>query len=144
LGPGAKGARIYGWACLRVIESRDDLPGPEVWLLARRSVSQPDELAYYVSCAPHTIPLRQLAQVASTRYTVEQCIEEAKGETGFDRYEVRTWLSWYRHITLTMLAHAWLADRRSQPEAGRGEKSRTGAVDGTRGAAPARDRLAAP
>jgi SRSO17 transposase len=52
--------------------------------------------------------------VASTRYTVEQCIAEANGETGFDRYEVRTWPSWYRHITLTMLAHAWLADRRSQ------------------------------
>jgi SRSO17 transposase len=48
-------------------------------------------------------------QVASTRYTVEQCIEEAKGETGLDQYEVRFWHSWYRHITLSMMAHAWLA-----------------------------------
>jgi SRSO17 transposase len=143
VGAGAKGARIYDWACLRVIESRDDLPGPEVWLLARRAVSHPDEIAYYLSCAPRSIPLRQLAQVASARYTVEQCIEEAKGETGFDRYEVRTWSSWYRHITLTMLAHAWLADRRQQ--AGAGEKiraSRTGATERAGGAASARDRLA--
>jgi SRSO17 transposase len=140
VGAGAKGARIDDWACLRVIESRDDLPGPEVWLLARRSVSQPDELTYYLSCAPHTVALRRLAQVASSRYTVEQCIEEAKGETGFDRYEVRTWPSWYRHITLTMLAHAWLADRRQQ--AGPGEKSSAGRAHGARGAAPARDRLA--
>jgi SRSO17 transposase len=135
VGAGAKGARIDDWACLRVIESRDDLPGPEVWLLARRSISQPDEITYYLSCAPHTVALRRLAQVASSRYTVEQCIEEAKGETGFDRYEVRTWPSWYRHITFTMLAHAWLADRRQQT--GPGEKISAGRADGARGAAPA-------
>ena len=140
VGVGAKGARIYDWACRRVVESRDDLPGPEVWLLARRSVNQPDAIAYYLASAPRTIPLRQLAVVASSRYTVEQCIEEAKGETGFDRYEVRTWPSWYRHITLTMLAHAWLAERRSHPEAGPGGKSRAGRADGTRGPALARDR----
>jgi SRSO17 transposase len=143
VGLGAKGARIYDWTCLRVIESRDDLPGPEVWLLARRSVSQPEELAYYLASPPRTVPLRRLAQVASTRYTVEQCIEEAKGETGFDRYEVRTWPSWYRHSTLTMLAHAWLADRRSQAEAGSGGKSRTRRAERARGAAVARDRPAA-
>jgi SRSO17 transposase len=140
VGVGAKGPRVYDWVRLRVVESRDDLPGPEVWLLARRAVSQPEEIAYYLANAPKTRSLRQLAYVASTRYTVEQCIEEAKGETGFDRYEVRTWASWYRHITLTMLAHAWLADRR-QP-AGSGGKSRPGHADGPRGAAPARDRPA--
>jgi SRSO17 transposase len=141
VGLGAKGARIYDWTCLRVIESRDDLPGPAVWLLARRSVSQPDELAYYLASPPRTVPLRRLAQVASTRYTVEQCIEEAKGETGFDRYEVRTWPSWYRHITLTMLAHAWLADRRQQ--ATPGEKRQPSRAHGPRGATAARDSPAA-
>ena len=60
--------------------------------------------------------------MASARCIVEQCIEEAKGETGFDRYEVQTWSSWYRHITLTMLAHAWLVERRSQPAASSGER----------------------
>jgi hypothetical protein len=48
VGAGAKGARSSDWACLRVIESRDDLPGPEVWLLARRSLSQPDEITLYL------------------------------------------------------------------------------------------------
>jgi SRSO17 transposase len=142
VGMGAKGPRVYHWASLRVIESRDDLPGPEVWLLARRSVSQPDEIAYYLASAPASVSLLRLAEVASTRYTVEQCIEEAKGETGFDGYAVRTWPSWYRHITLTMLAHAWLAERRSQPEAGSGGKGGPGRADGARGAAPARNRLA--
>jgi SRSO17 transposase len=126
VGLGVKRARIYDWACLRVIESRDDLPGPAVWLVARRSVSQPDELAdelaYYLASPPATGPLRRLAQVASTRYTVELCIEEAKGGTGFDRYEVRTWASWYRHITLSLLAHAWLAARTQRRS--RGKKPR--------------------
>ncbi|MFC1712511.1 hypothetical protein ACFL6S_02515 [Candidatus Poribacteria bacterium] len=64
------------------------MPGPDAWFLARRSVSDPTDIAYYLSNAPVDTTLMQLAQVASTRYTVEQCIEEAKGETGLDEYEV--------------------------------------------------------
>jgi SRSO17 transposase len=71
-----------------------------------------EDLAYYLSNAPAETDLLTLAQVASTRYTVEQCIEEAKGETGLDHYEVRYWHSWHRHITLSMMAHAWLASVR--------------------------------
>ena len=68
----------------------------------------------------------QLAMVAGSRYTVEQCIEEAKGETDFVAVEVRTWPRWYRHITLTLLAHAWLANRRQQAtlDGQAGKKSR--------------------
>ena len=109
---GEKGLITYDWACQRVIESRNGLPGPEAWLIARRSISDPTELAYYLSNAPADTPLLKLAQVAATRYTVEQCIEEAKGETGLDDYEVRYWHSWHRHITLSMMAHAWLASVR--------------------------------
>src|SRR3990170_4167245 len=105
---GEKGPRVYDWGCVRVIESRHQLPGPEVWLLVRRSVSDPTELAYYLALAPWETTLEEMAVVAATRYTVEQCLEEAKGETGLDHYEVRHWTSWYRHITLSMLAHAWL------------------------------------
>jgi SRSO17 transposase len=113
---GEKGMITYHWARVRVVESRDQLPGPDVWLLARRSPSTPDKLAYYLAYAPPKTGLATLVQVASTRYTVEQCIEEAKGETGLDEYEVRFWHSWYRHITLSMMAHAWLASikRREQ------------------------------
>lgn len=106
---GEKGPRIYDWGRERVIESRDHLPGPEVWLLARRSVSDPKELAYYLAWAPPDTTLPTLARIAATRFTVEQCIEEAKGEVGFDQYEVRFWPSWHRHMTLVMMAHAWLA-----------------------------------
>jgi SRSO17 transposase len=106
---GEKGMITYHWARVRVVESRDQLPGPDVWLLARRSPSAPDKLAYDLAYAPPKTGLATLVRVASTRYTVEQCIEEAKGETGLDEYEVRFWHSWYRHITLAMMAHAWLA-----------------------------------
>jgi SRSO17 transposase len=117
---GEKGWIIYDWACQRVVESRDQLPGPAAWLLARRSLSDPTDIAYYLSNAPADTPLLKLAQVASTRYTVEQCIEEAKSETGLDEYEVRYWHSWHRHITLSMMAHTWLAAVRSQATAKKG------------------------
>jgi SRSO17 transposase len=106
---GEKGPIMYQWARTRVVESRDRLPGPDVWLLARRSLSDSKQLAYYLAYAQTRTPLEALVRVASSRYTVEQCIEEAKGETGLDEYEVRFWHSWYRHITLSMMAHAWLA-----------------------------------
>ena len=109
---GEKGLITYDWACQRIIESRNGLPGPDAWLVARRSRNDPTDIAYYLSNAPVETPLLKLAQVASTRYTVEQCIEEAKGETGLDEYEVRYWHSWHRHITLSMMAHAWLASVR--------------------------------
>lgn len=111
---GEKGLILYDWACQRVIEKYDGLPGRDAWLLARRSLSDPTDIAYYLSNAPADTPRLKLAQVASTRYTVEQCIEEAKDETGLDEYEVRYWQSWHRHITLSMMAHAWLASVRYQ------------------------------
>jgi SRSO17 transposase len=106
---GEKGPIAYDWGWQRVVEKRNKLPGPDVWLLARRSISNPDELAYYLCHAPEHSTMLDLACVASTRHTIEQCFEEGKGETGLDEYEVRYWHSWYRHITLSMMAHGFLA-----------------------------------
>lgn len=120
---GEKGLITYDWACQRIVESRNGLPGPDAWLVARRSLSDPTDIAYYLSNAPLDLPLLKLAQVASTRYTVEQCIKEAKGETGLDEYEVRHWHSWHRHITLSMMAHAWLASVRYKATEKKGDLS---------------------
>jgi SRSO17 transposase len=109
---GEKGPRVYDWACERVVETRDGEPGPQAWLLARRSVADPGKIAYYLSNAPLDTTLQQLAEIAASRYRIEQCFHEAKGETGLDHYEVRHWHSWYRHITLSMMAHAWLSSVR--------------------------------
>jgi SRSO17 transposase len=55
-----------------------------------------------------------LVRVASTRWIIVEGFEEAKGEVGLEHYEVRKWEGWYRHITLALLAHAYLAVVRSQ------------------------------
>ena len=111
---GEKGPRVYDWAYERLVETRDGKRGPQAWLLARRSIVEPKEIAYFLSNAPEDALLQELADIAASRYRVEQCFEEAKGETGLDHYEVRHWHSWYRHITLSMMAHAWLASLRLQ------------------------------
>jgi SRSO17 transposase len=119
VGRGEKGPRLYDWARLRVFEKRGAVPGQQRWLLARRSMADPTELAYYLSNAPRSTSLRTLAEVAGARWSIESAIEEGKGEAGLDEYEVRYWHSWHRHITLSMMAHAYLASIR-QPV---GEKS---------------------
>lgn len=106
---GEQGPITYDWARRRVVESRAGLPGDDVWLLARRSLKDPTEVAYYLSNAPRHTPLSTLAQVATNRWSIEQCFKEAKGQAGLDEYEVRLWHSWYRHMTLVMMAYAWLA-----------------------------------
>ncbi|PHM54680.1 hypothetical protein [Xenorhabdus hominickii] len=58
--------------------------------------------------------LNALVQIAGYRWEIECSFEETKGECGQDHYEVRRWQSWYRHITLALLAHAVLAVLRVQ------------------------------
>jgi SRSO17 transposase len=124
-GAGAKGPRLYDWARV-ALERLTWLGAPEVrwehWLLVRRSTEKPDELAYYVVFCPVGTPLLELVQVAGRRWTIEESFAITKEEVGLDEYEVRRWTGWYRHITLAMLAQAYLAVTRAQAAAGEGEK----------------------
>jgi SRSO17 transposase len=104
-GDGAKGPRLYEWANIALLSWQ--MPGQRS-LLLRRSLAD-GKLAYYVCYAPIGTTLEQLVRVAGTRWTIEECFEAAKGEVGLDQYEVRSWHGWYRHVTLAMLAHAYLA-----------------------------------
>ena len=105
-GAGSKGERWYDWAWRPLAET---VPaGWRKWLLVRRSLDD-GELASYRAFAPEGAVLATLVRVAGSRWTIEQCLEEAKGEAGLDQYEVRSWHSWHRHITLCLLAHAFLA-----------------------------------
>lgn len=111
-GNGSKGPRLYDW--LRLALNPPLQEGFERWLLVRRSVEDPEELtAYTVFCAEDT-PLEKLARVAGSRWRVEIGFEEAKGEVGLSHYEVRSWHGWYRHITLALFAHAFLATIRAK------------------------------
>jgi SRSO17 transposase len=113
-GAGAHGPREYHWARLPVRAGCKR--GRGHWLLARRSISDPGEIAYYGCYGPRRSSTADLAWTAGSRWHVEECIQQAKGEAGLDHYQVRTWRAWYAHITLSMLALAWLAASKAQAE----------------------------
>ena len=101
-GDGAKGPRWYDWQWLPLAAPLQ--PPWRRWLWVRRSLCAPTALTAYVVCAPQATMLETVVQVAGSRWTMERCFAEAKGEVGLDHYAVRSWTGWYRHITLAMWA----------------------------------------
>jgi SRSO17 transposase len=146
-GNGAKGPRLYDWAWLP--DHAATAPGWRKGLLIRRcaqadapsvKIGKPDKFTFYLTLAPEATTLPELVRIAGTRWTVEACFEEAKGEVGLDHYEVRSWTGWHWHITLAMLAHAYLTVVRQAAAGGRGQRptrKRSAAPHRARGAAPA-------
>jgi SRSO17 transposase len=104
-GAGAKGPRLYHWARAAIRPLEDTR---SYWLLVRRGLTDPDDRAYYLCHGPEHTSLRELVRVAGARWAIEETFQTAKGEVGLDQYQVRRYDSWYRHITLAMLAHAFL------------------------------------
>ena len=136
-GEGAKGPRFYDWACLPY---NGAAPGFQCALLVRRSVAKPTELTFYLTHAPEGTALAELVRVAGMRWHIESLFEQAKGEVGLGHYEVRSWVGWHRHVTLAMLALAYLAAVRRAAAGGCGPGEpggRVAAVDHARGPAPA-------
>lgn len=111
VGAGAHGPREFDWA-RRQVEGTWTR-GRGHWLLARRSLTPNAkgeyEIAYYLAYGPHNARLVDLAFAAGSRWHIEETFQQAKGEAGLDHYQVRSWRAWYAHITLSMLAIAWLA-----------------------------------
>ncbi|MEV4127368.1 IS701 family transposase [Nocardia sp. NPDC049707] len=121
VGAGAHGPREYDWARHPIDGSW--ARGRGHWLLARRSISDPTEIAYYLCYGPHNARLVDLAWTAGSRWHIEESFQQAKGEAGLDHYQVRTFRAWYAHITLSMLALAWLAA--SKTVAAKGDSAAT-------------------
>ena len=121
-GAGAKGPRLYHWAraAIRPLEDTSSY-----WLLVRRSLTDPSDLAYYLSHGPEATPLRELVRVAGARWAIEETFQTAKGQVGLDQYQVRRFDSWYRHITLAMLAHAFLTVTTANAGGKRGQPNRS-------------------
>ena len=116
-GAGSQGERLYDWACLRLPD--ESAPGTAHWLLARRSLSDPSEHAYYRVFGPAETPVAAMVRVAGMRWAIEASFEDAKGAVGLDHYEVRKWTAWYRHVTLALLAHAYLEVTRLHAQEGK-------------------------
>jgi hypothetical protein len=114
---GAKGPRLFDWAVASLPVGEHTPPGWGRWLLVRRQILTDDqleagkqpELAYYLCAGPPGTRDEDLVRVAGARWAIEECFQTAKNEVGLDQYQVRRYDAWHRHITLAMLAHAYLA-----------------------------------
>ncbi len=104
---GRQGPQIAEFAFRRVIAGRDGLPGPAVWLVLRRSLSD-GALKTYVCNAPADVPEQRLVRTSGMRWPIETCFEVGKQELGMGDYEVRSWRGWHHHMTLVLLALAFL------------------------------------
>jgi SRSO17 transposase len=125
-GEGSQGPRLYDWAWVPLPAA--GTPSWARWVLARRSLSDPTELAYYRASGPERTRLPALVRVAGMRWAVEEGFERAKDLVGLDQYEVRRWGAWYRHITLALLAHAYLEVTRAHATASAQEGGKKGAL----------------
>lgn len=101
---GTKGTQQAHFAAVRIVVERDDLPGPELWLVVERSCDQTPYVKYYLSNAAPDCPLLELAQAGHRRWPIEDCFLRGKQELGLDDYEVRGWRGWHHHMTLVTLA----------------------------------------
>ena len=119
-GAGSQGERRADWAWIRL--PYDGSAGFAHWLLVRRGLSDPTELAYFHSYGPEDTTVAELIRVAGMRWAIEVGFEDAKGVIGLDHYEVRKWTPWHRHITLALFAHAYLAVMRHSVTGDEGKK----------------------
>ena len=101
---GTKGTQMAHFTRIRIVAERNNLPGPEVWLVIERSCDQSPYIKYYISNAAVGCPLLEMVKAGHNRWPVEDCFLRGKQEVGLDDYEVRGWRGWHHHMTLTMLA----------------------------------------
>jgi hypothetical protein len=115
---GEKGPIRADFAIVRAVASRDGLPGPDVWVLFRRSLSEPRELKVYLSNAPADVALGTFVRLSGMRWPIETCFEAAKGNLGLGEYQTRSWRGWHHHMTLVILALHFLVRLRLQHKKG--------------------------
>ncbi|BDM70051.1 hypothetical protein HEK616_35380 [Streptomyces nigrescens] len=100
-GDGAKSPRVYSWAVARLpaIDAFDGhTPTHQRWMLASRSLTRTDEIAYYLAYAPSGTTVTGLLRGAGSRWPIEEAFQAAKNECGLDQYEVRRYPRWYQPI----------------------------------------------
>lgn len=105
-GDGTKGPRLSDWAVIRLPDNANEQG--HRYILARRNIDDPTDLAYYFCYSNQPTSLEELVYVAASRWTVEECFQTGKNEAGLDHYQVRDYTAWYKHMTLAMIALAFL------------------------------------
>jgi SRSO17 transposase len=104
MGQGTNGPRLYDWALLPMLHR--GLEDGCHFLLIRRNIAHPSQRRYYLVWAPPQTPLAQIVEAIGCRWHIEEDFENTK-DMGLDHYEVRSFIGWYRHITLVLLAYAF-------------------------------------
>jgi SRSO17 transposase len=102
---GTKRPRLFDWAAVPMLHRWED--DQCHWLLIRRSLTDPNEKAYYFVFGPKGTTLLEMVAAIGARWHIEEDFENGK-DLGLDHYEVRSFIGWYRHITLVLVALAYL------------------------------------
>jgi SRSO17 transposase len=121
-GDGTKGPRLYDWALVPLVHLTATTGSHA--LLVRRALADPTDLALFLVFTTRATTLAEIVRAAGLRWQIETGFEAAKQEVGLGHYEVRRWEAWYRHITLALLAYAFLAvvRARAAPAGGKGAR----------------------
>ena len=108
---GEKGPMIWEVKhTLIYVKDERGLPESKPWhLVVARNVEHPEEIKYFVSNAPPETSVEVLLLVAFSRWRVERCFEDQKGEIGLDHFEGRKWLGLQRHLALSAVSYLFLA-----------------------------------
>jgi len=113
---GPKGPIRVQAVMTRVRTRQDNRLGPEEGLIVIRHLesdgSEPD-VSYHWAWAQQEVPLEEWVRVHSRRHQIEQMLEHGKGEAGLDHYEVRRYVGWHHHMTLSLLALWFLSLERA-------------------------------
>ncbi len=112
---GTKGPLLFEWACLPILHRWED--DGQHWLLIRRIPTHPTDKTYYLVFGPAGTELSVMAWAVGSRWGIEEEFENAK-DLGLDQYEVRSWVGWFRHVTLVLLVLAVLTVLCAQEQAG--------------------------
>lgn len=110
---GEKGPMVWEAKCLAVwMKDENGLPVGPYRLLITRNVLKLNEVKFFLSNAPTSVPIETLLRVAFSRWRIERMFEDSKDELGMDHFEVRRYLSIQRHLILTCVSHLFLAEFR--------------------------------
>jgi SRSO17 transposase len=102
-----KGPVIWEARATRFVPSEEHLPGEEGWLIVARHVLT-GEVKYFLSNAPAETPMEVLLHIGFSRWSIERDFQDAKGEIGFDHFEVRQYRSLMRHVILSLVSLLFL------------------------------------
>jgi SRSO17 transposase len=107
-----QGARVFGWRPPPCPKTAASPLGWSRYLLVRRSLTRNGKDEHELACyllRPGGTADEELIRVAGSRWPIGECFQDGQNETGLDQYQVRRYDAWYRHITLAMLARAYLS-----------------------------------